>query len=469
MSRTILTTISTISFSLLLGCGTKQLITKGDMHLSENRPDAAAQFYQRALDKDPNDTLALRGIAASHLNKNQPVRAILPAQRAARAGDRDSLRILSHALLLTGRADEALKNIRKGLEHLPVDPQYKRLYVDALMATKQYKEASLAADELLLDSAEIEDRVLHTWALLRAGRIDDATAMAAETAAMSTDDGAAQSLCAYVFWVANRQGDFDRAHKLARALLPASPSDSLRHAKWIAEEGHKEGAIHVLAGTRAAYPTSGKVAAQLGLLYAERASWPQAIRELNAALKLAPYASEATISGVQKMKGGDTLVETKRRQEAMDVANKLGEAFTAVGQHGNAAQAWAVAVKYSQQPTASDLLIVANAWEKAGNVDAMGRAAQEASELDPSNAEAHHVLAKAFDGSGNIEWAIRHARKSWELNPETADVIILLGSLYESRGERRVARELYRDALRRHPSDARIYAAFERVGGTKRR
>ncbi len=469
MSIKRLTAVSFLVPFLLVGCGTKSLVSKGDMHLAENRPDSAAQYYQKALDKDPNHTQALRGIAASHLQKNQPVRAIIPAQRATRAGDRDSLLLLSQALLWTGRADEALTKIRKGMEHLPIDPHYNRLLVEALIASGQYKDAALTADEILLDSAEIEDRLIHTWALLRSGRLDDAVAMAAESAAMATNDGSAQALCAYVFWIGQRKGDFDRAHKMARALLPATPSDALRSAADLAAEGHKEGAIFLLASTRAAYPTSGPVAAQLGMLFAERTAWPESIRELTAALNLPPYASAATVSGVQKMKSGDTLVESQRRREAKDVANQLAEAFAAVGQYGKAAQAWTVAVEHSQKPSAADLLVVANAWEKAGNVDEMGRAAQQASTLDPSSAAAHHVLAKAFDGSGNTEWAIRHARKSWELDPEQAEVVILLGGLYEARGERRVAKELYRDALRRHPSDARIYAAFERVGGSRRK
>jgi len=461
--------ILTLTITLLFGCGPKKMIAKGDAHLGENRPDAAAQYFQRALDKDPGHVDALRGIAEAHLARQQPVRAIIPAQRAVKAGDRSSVRILTKALLLTGRSEEALKTINKGLEKLPENPAYRRLKIEALIANGQYEDAALSADETLLDNSDIKARTLHTWALIRAGRIDDATAMAAETAAMSADNGAAQGLCAYVFWLANRKTDFDRAHRLSRALLPASPSDALRHAKWLEDEGYKEGAIRALAGTRSAYPTSGRVAAQLGLLFAERESWANAVRELNAALKLAPYVSASTVSGVQKMKTGDSLVESHRRVEAQKIANRLGDAYNALGKNDQAAQAWMFAVQQSAKPTASDFLSVARAWEKAGNIDSMGLAAQKASDLEPSNAEAHHLLARAFDGSGNTEWAIRHARKSWELNPEKAEVIILLGSLYESRGEKRVARELYRDALRRHPSDARIYAAFERVGGNRRR
>ena len=461
--------IAPLFFLAATACGPKQMVKKGDGHLAEQRPDAAAQFYQRALDKDPTHVDALRGLAAAHLSRKQPVRAVIPAQRAVKAGDRESVRLLGRALLATGRAEEALKAVDKGLEKLPDNPAYRRLKVEALIANGQYADAADTADESLLDNSEIKARTLHTWALSRAGRIDSANAMAAETAAMATDSGNAQALCAYVFWLANRQADFDRAHKLARALLPATPSEAIRAASWMAEEGNVEGAIRSLAGTRAAYPTSGKVAAELGILYAERKSWGDAIRELNAALKLPPYASASTVSGVQRMKTGDALVESQRRIEAEKIANRLGDAFAALGQHGNAAQAWQVAVSNSTKPTAKAYLTVARAWERAGNVDAMGLAAQSASDLDPANPVAHHFLARAFDGAGNIEWAIRHARKSWELNPEQAEVVIFLGGLYESRGEKRVARELYRDALRRHPSDSRIYAAFERVGGTRRR
>jgi len=454
---------------IAVGCGSKQLIHKGDGHLADNRPDAAAQFYQKALDKDPSHVAALRGLAATHIAREQPVRAIIPAQRAVKAGDRAAVRLLSRALLTTGRADEALNAVQKGLKERPDNPAYLRLQIEALIASGQYEEAANTADETLLDISDLKARTLHTWALSRAGRIDDANAMAAETAAMAADNGTAQALCAYVFWLADRQADFDRAHKLARALLPASPSEAMRHAKWLSDEGNTEGAIRALAGTRAAYPTSGKVASQLGGLFADRQAWGDAIRELNAALKLAPYANVNTVAGVQRMKTGDSLVESQRRTETVRIANRLAEAYTSIGQHGNAAQAWAVAASHSANPGAALYLTVAKAWGKANNVDAMGLAAQQAVGVDPVNPEAHHMLARAFDGAGNTEWAIRHARKSWELDPEQADVVIFLGSLYEARGEKRLAREMYRDALRRHPSDARIYAAFERVGGTRRR
>ena len=174
------------------------------------------------------------------------------------------------------------------------------------------------------------------------------------------------------------------------------------------------------------------------------------------------------MSGVQVMETGDSVKENSRRAENIKVADTLGVAFTALGQHGNAAAAWQVAVDQSKRPTASDYIRIARAWQLGNDVDGMGRAAQMAAERDPANAEAHYLLAQAYEAANNIEWAIRHGQRAWDLSPDKPEVVVFVGRLYEGRGDKRMARELYRDALRRHPSDARIYSAFERVGGTRR-
>jgi tetratricopeptide (TPR) repeat protein len=453
----------------LAGCGPKHHITKGDQHLEGNRPDAATQEYQRALDKDPSAVGALRGMAATYVKRDQPIRAIIPAQRAARTGDIPAHRILARALLTTGRPSDALKTIRTARKKAPRNHNFQRLLVEALIADGQLDAAADTADELLIDIASPRARSLHAWALSRAGRIDDAVAIATDAVAIASDDGRIQAECASIFWKAKRQAPFNRANKMARALLPASPRADMQRANWYAEQGHTERAIRKLEGLRGAYTTSAKVAATLGLLYAKQGAWNNAIRHLGASLSLKPYSNESAVSGVSRMKAGDSLKEGQRVTEIIEVATRLGEAYHETGQHAHAAKAWQIGVDHSQNPTGADHLRIANAWHLAGNNDQMGQSAQTATNLEPGNPEGHLLLARAYDAANNVEWAIRHAQKSWEIDPDQANIVIFLGELYENRGERRVARELYRDALRRHPSDAHIYAAFERVGGTRRR
>jgi len=461
--------VSTLLLLSISACSPNHRVKKGNAHLEAQRPDAAAVEFQRALDKDPSHVAALRGMAASHLSKKQPVRAILPAQRAAKSGDTEASRLLVRALLTTGRSEDARRTVEKSVEADPSDVGMQMLLVESLIANREVNQAAETADEKLIDVAAVDARSLHTWALVRANRMDDAVVMAAEATVIAPDNADIQAMAAMVFWKAKRKDDFNQAHKMARALLPASPRDGLRDATWLAEQGDTEGAIRKLATLHGAYPSHGKVAAQLGLLYAEREAWPDAARFLNQALASAPFKDQNAVSGVTMMTTGDQLKEGQRRSEIIDIATRLGDSYAAMGRHGDAAKAWDAAIAKNLKPTVNDHLAVATAWERAGNIDEMGKSAQRATTLDPASAPANFLLARAFDKSNNIEWAIRHGQKAWSLDPTQAAVALFLGSLYESRGERRVARELYRDALRRHPSDAVLYAAFERVGGTRRR
>ncbi len=453
----------------LVGCGPNHRVKKGNVHLEANRPDSAAIEYQRALDKDPSHTGALRGMAASYLDRQQPVRAIVPAQRAAKAGDTEAQKLLIQALLTTGRTEDALRTATKAVEANPEDSSFQMLLIESMIADGAIEKAADTADEKLIDIASAEARSLHTWALVRANRMDAAVAMAAEATAIAPDNADVQSLAAMVFWKGRRQDEFNQAHKMARALLPATPREGLQDALWLSEQGNKEGAIRKLATLQGAYPDQGRVSAQLGLLYAHQKAWSDGIRCMNHALVSAPYKDQSTVSGVRKMTSGDNLKEGQRRTEIIEIAKRLGDSYSAMGQHAEAARAWGLGVARNLSPTAAEYMAVATAWERADNIDEMGKAAQSATEIEPNNAAAHYLLARAFDHSNNVEWAIRHSQKAWNLDPDQSAVALFLGSLYESRGERRVARELYRDALRRHPSDALLYSAFERVGGTRRR
>lgn len=453
---------------MLNACGPSYHIARGQDHLVGSRPDAAAQEFQKALDKNPSAVAALRGMAAAHIGRDQPVRAIIPAQRAARAGDIEGRRLLVQALLTTGRSEDALKAVKIGREEVPDDPSFRMLMVRGLTAVGQHEDAAVAADELLIDMSDSEARALHAWTLARSGQVDAAVAMAADAVAIAADDGLIQAEAAAIFWKGRRKDDFEQANKMARALLPASPRQEMQRAKWTAEQGDTERAIRHLEALRGAYTKDGVLAARLGLLYAERGAWADAARHLSAALKLKPYAANVAVSGVQVMESGDSVKEGNRRTEHIEVAETLGVAFAALGQHRNAAAALQVAIDQTKRPTAADYIRVARAWQMGNDVDGMGRSAQLATERDPANAEAHFLLAQAYEAANNIEWAIRHGQRAWELGPDKPEVVVFVGKLYEDRGDKRLARELYRDALRRHPSDARIYSAFERVGGSRR-
>ena len=143
---------------MLHACGPNYHIARGEEHLFGSRPDAAAQEFQKALDKDPTALAALRRYGR-RTHRSRPTGARHhPAQRAARAGDTEGRRLLSQALLTTGRADDALKAISVGREDAPDDPTFRMLLVRGLTAAGQYDDAAVAADELLIDLSSPEAR-----------------------------------------------------------------------------------------------------------------------------------------------------------------------------------------------------------------------------------------------------------------------------------------------------------------------
>ena len=54
---------------MLNACGPSYHIARGQDHLVGSRPDAAAQEFQKALDKNPSAVAALRGMAAAHIGR----------------------------------------------------------------------------------------------------------------------------------------------------------------------------------------------------------------------------------------------------------------------------------------------------------------------------------------------------------------------------------------------------------------
>ena len=192
----------------LQACGPNYHIAKGQDHLAGSRPDAAAQEFQRALDKDPTAVAALLGMAAAHMERDQPVRAIIPAQRAARSGDLEGRRLLAKALLTTGRAEDALKSIKVGREAVPDDPNFRMLMVRGLTAAGKHDDAAAAADELLIDLGSSDARALHAWTLSRANQVDAAVAMAADAVAIASDQGMIQAEAASIFRKGKRKDDF---------------------------------------------------------------------------------------------------------------------------------------------------------------------------------------------------------------------------------------------------------------------
>lgn len=85
----------------------------------------------------------------------------------------------------------------------------------------------------------------------------------------------------------------------------------------------------------------------------------------------------------------------------------------------------------------------ANAWNK-GRIARTAQLALEASEIDPTNAMAYHVLAVALEKMGHLYKALVTYEKAYQLDPDDPNLIINLGQLASRFDMKDTAEKLYR-------------------------
>jgi tetratricopeptide (TPR) repeat protein len=457
------TTFQLLALFTLIGCGPNRWVRKGDLYLSEQRPDAAARAFQKALEKAPSHAGALRGMAAAHLDRDQAIRAVVPAQRANKAGEPEARRLLARALIETGRASEAIKVLEKGIAEVPKNAGWRRLLIEATLASGDIDGAAdLAAS--LTEFQQPRVLAMRSWALSRAGRHDEATDMAMQLITAEPDNAMAQCEAAAIFQIAGQANAYQQAAKTALAALPTNAHDILERARIRQEGADPEGAIRRLSWAHALYPKDPQVVRILGLQYADQNEWSRAAQALSTALTLPAFAARGHVNSVMVARTGDDAVENKRRKALVQIATRLGEAYAHLGNKGESAKAWQLAIDANPAASDNDLIQVAKAWELAGNNGQMMELAQAVVDRNPTYAPAHVVLARGLVVTGRLGWAIGHARKAFELSPNTPGTAILLGDLYEKRGERRSAAEVYQTALQHNPGDTRLLLGLQRMG-----
>jgi tetratricopeptide (TPR) repeat protein len=446
-----------------LGCGAQRWVKQGNEELSNDHPNAAARAYREALKREPSLATALRGLAASHLAREEPIRAILPAQRALRSGDPQARAILAEALILTGRPADAKTSLQAGLATDPAHHAWLRLHVEATLASGDLTGAAELSESLAgVDRPQAQ--AMRGWALARAGQAKAAAEVAARLIEMAPESARYQTEAAAIFREAGQSGPRDLARDIARSNLPSSPSDLLREATFHLKGGDIEGAIRRLSWARALYPLNSEVPRQLGMSYAQRGDWSRAARELAAALSMPPFSQNRVVHSVQVAHAGGISRESRRRNAVVAMATRLGEAHANLGERRLAAAAWQLAVHTNPRASTADYVAVAKAWELAGDIDKMGAVAYTVSQLAPRDADAQHAMSRALAASGNLDAAIGYGQRAWDLAPRDVGIAVYLGELYERRREMPSARQVYQASLRHNPGDTRLLLGLQRAG-----
>lgn len=384
------------------------------------------------------------GIARLELVSQRPDRAleILAPLAGPMAGDADFWEARAYAMLQSGQPDNAAEAFGKAAE-LAVDPVGRRRFI--------------------LRAGEAE-------ALLAAGRLDEARALASALHSQAGRDPVANYLMSRVEL---QSGNENQALTHAQAILAVEPDSSTGHMMAGAAslslgltaqaERHLERAIASDPGNLPARKLLAQT--RLGLQSPERA-----LEALGPALADSGDPSVAALAGLASARAGDldAAVEILRSQLARapdndEMRSMLAIALMSAGRTDEAlAELARIEAGESVARQRADLIVIAAHLQGGDALEARSAAAAVA-KAQPGNVALRNTLGALFQGAGLLDEAAAWFEESLALDPGEAAAAYNLGRLLANQGQLDRARELFDRLLAREPENALVLTALAQL------
>ncbi len=412
---------------LSTGCGARERLRAGDRYLEQQRYAAAGRAYEKAAEQRPKNLRALEGAAQAWLAAGEPETALHFATAASDQGSPTGTLLMAEALLQLGRGSEALPDLKALPESTPGRAH---ALAAAYLAAGDLPQAA-AMGRAALSSGTVESMALMAWLHARSGDAEDALSLAHR--ARSAQDPTVRADAAAVLKLLGDPAAAEEAGLLDEDTL----TRWWRTAAVQSDAGDLESASRGLARLWAQDPTDPRYPMHLGnfLLAAEAPALARA--PLEASIALDP--------------------------DQPDTWRALAVACQKLQLARCEAEAWTGLLLHQDETTPADWQRAGRAWEATKDTEQAAALWREAVRQLPEDAAMRYALARALVEVGQTNAAIGHARLAWQLSPGDAEIGLLLGELYSARGEYDAAADIYRQAIRFSPQDARLRAGLQAV------
>jgi len=445
----------------LSACGAaKKAAREGDRWMAQERPEAAARAYQRAVSVDPDHPTYQAKLALAHLEAGAPEKALAPARLARAEGEPGADLVLARALIRTQSWDEAIPLLRDALGGGDETQVYAAL-ADAYLSAGRLADAA-DAGRRAAESGAPASLAASAYLHARAG-VSSAGSNPADDAAraqtMAPDDAAVQAEVAAAHLLL---GDLSSAKAAAEAAN--NTGFHLRkgwqeEAQALYEAGDREAAIRLGLRVFAMEPQDPRLPWVIGVWWLEAGEPERAADMLSQALAHPDYdVGEDEGVAVASTQG---LTRDQRLAARRDIGLALADAFEQLRDAEGQARALQVAATAGHS---------AEAYVKLSTIlDALGRhrealdAAHRALEIAPDLPEANARVARAYAAAGDVDRALRYASTAWKKRPEDVEYALLASELYEKRGELRLALEVVNTTLRMITGDPRLATVQARL------
>lgn len=217
-------------------------IVQGSELLLDGDVEAAVGFFRRAVELEPANFAAQRGLAYSLEKLGDLPAAVRQLRKALERADQPAERAEGHAVLGTlmitiGDDYEAAAQLEQSLTVDPDQPATRLKLADTLARLGRFEEALAAYDRLLGELADTTSiRVRRATALINLGRHDEALAEFERAVAGAPDDPDVRLRYAEALEFLDRPGDADRQRAAARRLAEQQSGEGAR-VNLLAGEG----------------------------------------------------------------------------------------------------------------------------------------------------------------------------------------------------------------------------------------
>ncbi len=362
-------------------------------HQQAGRLVEAHSLYKQVLGIDPDEPDALRLLGQLTFKAGNPVKAIQLIRRAIelRPNVTDFHIDLARILMVQGEFGGAAESLRRALQVDPFSsPDTHFELARALAAIGDNDDAMKHIDIVLRKNPTPDAIALQGGLLLADGRVQLAVDRLQQAVEQAPDR--ADLLSTYALAL-QRRGDFELAEQAYRKALYLKPDFA-------------------------------EVLDNLGYLLVLRRQLPEAIIELERAVKLRPVYPQAHYHLALAYTGlGRTDDALSSYRTALEQEPRLIEAWEALGRVLLDLRKFPAAIKaftnmVSLQPTSQGYIWLGVAHAGLDDLDGAIAATRKAVEIDPSSADAHEALGNELTWAGQAEAGMAELRRALELNPQ---------------------------------------------------
>jgi tetratricopeptide (TPR) repeat protein len=456
------------------------LVKAGDAFTRAGKNDRARTMYERYLDKKSSSPQVIAKLATVELARQNFARVVdLVKQIPQIVSSQESMVVIAaESYYAVGAFDEVLSLLpaiklhknRRGLELAAQSSEKMGDFKTALSLYEKLLPASAAAkrQELsfciaaLLEKMNAKDKAMKAYEANIAEYPSDLRSYERLTRLYMTD-------CQW------RQAQV--LLEKALALADARPYMARMLGQCLAAQANRLAAVNQYRHYLALVPGDSAAWCELGSVYYEQEHYSDAIEVLKKSVALMPKNAEClTLLGECLAKSGDIRgavepLEQSRVLAKSDirVLSQLAECYKALNDRKklmSVLKDWTAFDPRNGQAQCQ----LAEMYAKDGKWRDVIFTAENAFNIDSTNAQAHLLYAQACEKTMNENGRYIHLRKAYQYAPDNAEVLYELGAYYSGRNQIVAARPLLAKAIsidQMHAGAHFEYARLLKAGGER--